>query len=187
MKRILAILLALVLMPFCYAAENLIATAEPQAGITPDQGILYGIDTWIDDTQISMQSDPEKRIEAELKIADERAAEYRDMKTKMKEQDAEKALMGHDKLMNEVESDKEKLTTEEKKAHVLAMISKHQAVLEGVKARIMEKRGESPSGLDNAIANAKELQEKKAYAASSEDSSKCQSWEKEDNGKCIVA
>lgn len=198
-----AILMALLLMPVAFAQNSAIATQA--AGVTPDS-LLYGLDKAWDNIKISMSQD---KVKARLEVAGERVAEYEAMVEKNKMAEANNALADSKAKVADVEGEMSKLTAQ-KRTETQTRLYAHMRHLEQVRARIQAKHPEAAQGIDNAIANTNQHMERIQAQLPAEQvktqeqlqqeyqvqtgqpaiqpgtQAGCQSWETEEDGRCIT-
>ena len=144
MGKILSLIVAILLltMPLVAAQE-----IETNAGITPDQGILWGIDVAIEKIIMLLTTKPENKVALGLHIASERLAEIKLMAEQNKIQSMDKAEIERENIIDEVEENAKGLS-EEHRAFVAIRLQKHIDKLLEVKEEVPE---QAKTGLDTAI------------------------------------
>jgi F0F1-type ATP synthase membrane subunit b/b' len=132
----------LITMPLVVAQET-----ETDAGITPDQRFLWGIDIAIERIIMLITTRAENKVSFGLKIANERLAEIKAMASQNKTQFMKMAEFERGNIINEIEKNAAGLS-EEHRLQISERLQNHIKQLEEVKETIPEQARE---GLENAI------------------------------------
>lgn len=171
MKRMIAILMAMVMVMQVALAQSVVTTMStvelPEQALKPGDA-FYGLDRAMERIQLAFTFQQEKKAELRLKFAQERLAEL-DQLEEEKDAEIEKHRI---ELMNEYNKEMEEARQEALKIKNRAMRAEfddtlegaseyHVQVLERVRTRLMEddnpNNDNALNGLDNAIENAEEI------------------------------
>ena len=153
MKKITSIIVGILLLasPLVIAQE-----AEMDAGITPDQGFLWGIDIAIERIRMALTFRYENKVNLGLQIANERLAEIKAMAEQNKIQFMNKAEIERRNMINEVERNSAGLS-EEHRLRISERLQNHINKLEEVKEVVSE---QAQRGLDTAIQRSSQVLER---------------------------
>jgi len=139
--QITAILVGFLILAAPVAAESL-ETLSTDPGITPDSP-LYGLDRAMERVRLMIATDALSKAKVRFEFAQERLAEAQAMSDKNKTKEAEDALVDYETELNETGNEMSKAVALGKNItalteHVLAMRSKHIAVLQRVYDKVPE-------------------------------------------------
>jgi hypothetical protein len=143
-KKVISIILGILLFTISLVAAQ---EVEINAGITPDQGILWQLDMVMERITMLITTKPENKVALGLQIAEERLAEIQVMANQNKIQSMNRAEIERGNIINEIEKNAAGLS-EEHRLQISERLQNHIKRLEGVKETIPEQAYE---GLENAI------------------------------------
>lgn len=159
MKLVIAIIMMVVMSTAAIALDATVpgtdvddAQAVTDAGILPTSP-LYGLDIAFEKISLALAGNDYSRAQTALEQAQEHLAEARIMAKQDKLEARDKALKEHDDRIADVDAHKNGLS-EEHRAQVEEMMSKHLDVLRNVQAKL-EVKGvpAATGGVQNAIEN----------------------------------
>lgn len=157
MKKLISLIMVLLFIPVAFAQ-----TTEEAAGITPDSP-WYFADEIGDNLKVTFAAGEQAKNEARLDIAEEKLAEYKLMEKKEKPDAAIKAMVSHNKRLQEIE---ESPMTERQKIHLQERLMKHIMVLERVRMQVPE---QAKLSIDKALQKSSMILEKAQESLPEED------------------
>jgi hypothetical protein len=131
--------------------------------ITPDDGVLYSLDTFFEAGQVALTRNKGKKIELKVASAEERLREAQDMALENKENESLQALNLHNRTLEIIDRDIEKIENEDELNRAKVAFTNHKEKMEEQKQKVLDTLPDnSPAkdkireAFDRSIAKAKQ-------------------------------